>query len=363
MSSIWGNSVKISLFGESHGPLIGCVLDGLPSGIKLDLDFIKREVDRRSAKSYKLATPRKEDDEFEIVSGYFNGYTTGTPLAILIKNKNTKSSDYNQYNLRPGHADYTAFLRYNGFQDYRGGGHFSARITASLVAAGAICKQVLKHINKKINIGSRIASIKDIKDLDITDWRDYIDLDLSTKKYPLIDDSKAVEIESEIRKYQLQKDSIGGVVEAWITGLPGGLGDPFFNSIESQLSSILFSIPAVKGIEFGLGFEMTRQTGSFVNDSFIIKDGEIYTDTNNNGGINGGISNGMPIIFRLAFKPTPSIAQKQTTVKFDDLETIDYEIKGRHDPCVVLRAPVIVESVTAIAILNIILGRKDIWNH
>lgn len=356
MSSIWGTNLKVSLFGESHSSGIGCVIDGLPSGIELDIDAVKKDVLRRSAKSYNLATPRKEDDDFIILSGFFNGRTTGTPLSFIIENKNTKSKDYKPNILRPGHADYTAYKRYKGYQDYRGGGHFSGRLTAPLVIAGAVAKQVLKSLINDINIGSRIVSINSIEDVKIKNHTEYYDLDLSDKKYPVINDDIIDKFEEKVKEANKNKDSVGGIIETWITGLPAGIGDPFFNSIESELSSLIFSIPAVKGLEFGLGFEFAQKTGFETNDSFVFENGEIKTETNNNGGINGGISNGQPIVFRAVIKPTATISKQQKTIDYETKENIICEYGGRHDPCIVLRAPVVFESVTALGILNLVLG-------
>lgn len=354
MNSVWGNKVVISIFGESHGEAIGCVLDGLPSGISLDLDSIQNNLERRSAKNYKLATPRKEQDKFEIVSGFFNGKTTGTPLCAFIKNENTRSRDYQPNLLRPGHADYTAFMRYSGFQDYRGGGHFSGRLTAPLVIAGSICSQVLKQLYPEITINSRIVSIGKVEDKRILDLEEFENITLDPF-FPLFSPELKELMQSEIKNARNSLDSVGGVVECWINNVPAGIGNPIFNSIESQLSSILFSIPAVKGVEFGTGFDLAKMNGSIANDNLYIEDTQIKTRTNHNGGINGGISNGMPIIFKCAFKPTPSIAQIQNTVDFETKENKTIEVHGRHDPCIVLRAPVVVEAAAAICILNLLL--------
>lgn len=357
MNSIWGNNILVSVFGESHGFEIGCVIDGLPSGIELDIEAIKEEVSRRSASSYDLATPRKEPDNFEIVSGFFEGKTTGTPLCAVIKNTNTRSHDYNKNLIRPSHADYTAFKRYKGYQDYRGGGHFSGRLTAPIVIAGAICKQVLTSLIPDLKIGSRIVSIGSIEDKKNLNWKEFEQLDLDPY-FPIIDSDLKPEIQELVRSKRKSRDSVGGIVEVWILNTPAGIGNPIFNSVESQLSSIIFSIPAVKGIEFGLGFDLARSYGSEVNDGFYSEDGMIFTYTNNNGGINGGISNGMPINFKCAIKPTPSISQKQRTIDYSDKSNTEIEIHGRHDPCIVLRAPVVLESATAICILDLVLDSK-----
>lgn len=359
MSSTWSNNLKISLFGESHGPAIGCVLDNLPSGITLDFENINYALDRRSAKRYKNATPRKEADEFEILSGYFNNKTTGTPLACIIRNTNTRSRDYEPELLRPGHADYTAYKRYKESQDYRGGGHFSGRITAPLVLAGAICKEIINAKYPQIKIGSRILSVGEKKDREIIDWKEYLDLDLTKKHLPVLEDSFEEVIEDQIQEYRKKSNSIGGIVEGWVTGLEPGIGDPFFDSVESKLSSLLFSIPAIKGVEFGEGFNITIMSGIEANDAFIIEGEEIQTQTNHNGGINGGISNGLPIVFKCAVKPTPSIAQTQKTVNYLTKEETTINIKGRHDPSILLRVPVVIEAVTAICILDFLLGKSS----
>ncbi len=355
VSSIWGDLIKISIFGESHGKAIGCVIDGLPSGISIDTKLINKDLLRRSAKSYELATPRKEADHFEIISGFFNNKTTGTPLCCMIENTDTRSKDYSPEILRPGHADYTAYVRYKGFQDYRGGGHFSGRITAPLVIAGSICKQVLHSIEPEIKFGSRIISIENINDKKTLNWKDYLKLDLSELKYPFINQELIPKVENRIKEVIKEGDSLGGIVECWITGIKAGIGNPFFDSVESELASLLFSIPAVKGVEFGSGFDLTRMKGSQANDSIRIDNGKIYTQTNNNGGINGGITNGMPIIFRVAIKPTPTIKKEQKTINYKLKENIIHQFRGRHDPCIILRVPVVIESISAIALLNLIL--------
>ncbi len=363
MSSIWGNKIKLSIFGESHGIAIGVNIDGLPPGIELDLDEIKFEMDRRSPGKDNLSTARKEMDVFEILSGYFRDKTTGTPLCIMIRNNDTISKDYEKTkNLaRPGHADYTGNIMYEGFNDYRGGGHFSGRITAPLVFAGAIAKQILR--SKGIYIGSHIKSIGSIED----DSFDYVEIkeelleELKNKRIPTIDRSKAEEMEKLILDAKFNLDSVGGIIEVAIINIKAGLGSPFFDSVESRLSQMIFSIPGVKGIEFGQGFDMTEMNGSNANDELYIEDGIVKTYTNNNGGILGGITNGMPIVFRTAFKPTASIAKKQRTIDMERQENVSIEIVGRHDPCIVLRALPVVEAATALVILDLLLESKFIW--
>lgn len=356
MSSVWGDKIKISLFGESHGDAIGVVIDGLPSGIELDLDFIKNEMMRRKPGKNNYSTTRCEDDEFKIISGYFNGKTTGTPLCSIIENKNKKSKDYDKIKniIRPGHADYTGYIKYKGFNDYRGGGHFSGRITAPLVFTGAIAKQILKE--KGILIGAHIKSIGNIFD----DSFDYCNVNkavlekIAKKEFPVIDDEKGNRMKEYILDLKNKGDSVGGIIETAILNINAGIGSPFFDSVESKLAHILFSVPSVKGVEFGEGFNITTMTGSEANDEYYIDEGIIKTKTNNNGGILGGITNGMPIVFKVAIKPTPSIFKAQRSVNIETMEEVDFEIQGRHDACIVPRVVPVIEAVTAICILDII---------
>ncbi|SHI75568.1 chorismate synthase [Lutispora thermophila] len=357
MSGIWGNRLKVSIFGESHGEAIGAVIDGLPPGIKLDLEAVRSQMKRRAPGQGGITTARREEDEFQILSGFFNGYTTGTPLAFIIKNNDTRSSDYEYLKNvpRPGHGDYTGKIKYRGYNDYRGGGHFSGRITAPIVFVGAICRQFLEE--KGIYIGSHIKNIGKADD----DSFDAVHIDkdlifkLNVMRLPLIAEEKIKDMESEIMLAKADGDSIGGSVECAVIGLGAGLGEPFFDSVESRLAHILFSIPGVKGVEFGSGFSSVRMRGSEVNDEFYIQDGEIKTKTNHCGGILGGITNGMPIIFRVAIKPTPSIAKNQKSVDMTKMETVDLNIKGRHDPCIVPRAVPVVEAAAAIGIIDFVL--------
>jgi chorismate synthase len=359
MGSTWGNRFKISIFGESHGNGIGAVIDGLPSGIEIDLNRVQDELNRRAAKGNPLATPRKEQDQIEILSGLFNGKTTGAPLTGLIRNENIRSGDYSKTKdiMRPGHADYVSNIKYGGFQDYRGGGHFSGRLTAPLVFAGSIAKEVLKVIKPEIQIGSRIFSIANISDDDLPNWKAYNDLknQIINPKFPLFNPKLENEMKDEIIKAMKEDDSVGGIIEGYVIGLEAGIGNPFFESIESQLSSLLFSIPGVKGVTFGGGFDLTRDRGSEVNDPIRINNGSIETTTNHNGGINGGISNGMPMVYKVAMKPTPSIGKLQKTINLSEDKNVDLEIKGRHDPCIVVRAFPVVEAVTAICLVDFLL--------
>ncbi|HEY8804641.1 MAG TPA: chorismate synthase [Clostridium sp.] len=356
MSGQWGKKVKYSIFGESHGKGIGITIDGLPSGIKLDMDFITNEMQRRAPGRDDFSTKRKEGDKVEILSGYFNGYTTGTPLCGVIFNENQNSKDYDKLkNLaRPGHADFTGKVKYSGFNDYRGGGHFSGRITAPLVFAGAVAKQIL--FDKGICIGSHILSIGSAFDsyFDGVNLSEKILVDVLKKDFPVLDDLKGEEMKKIILKAKKETDSVGGIIEAAILKLPCGLGEPFFDSIESNLAQLLFSVPAVKGVEFGTGFEITKLRGSKANDVLYMDNGSVLTTTNNNGGINGGISNGMPVVFRVAMKPTPSIAKTQNTVDMESCKNTELSVTGRHDPCIVLRALPVIEACAAMSILDFI---------
>lgn len=357
MSGIWGNRIKISIFGESHGEAIGAVIDGLSPGIKLDLEAIRFQMKRRAPGQSGIATSRREEDEFHIVSGYFNGYTTGTPLAVIIKNNDTRSGDYEYLKdvPRPGHGDYTGRIKYNGYNDYRGGGHFSGRITAPLVFAGAICRQILEE--KGIHIGSHIKNIGGIDDdsFDAVHVEKEMIRRLNSMRLPLIAEEKIRDMEAEILAAKADGDSVGGSIECAVIGLSAGLGEPFFDSVESRLSHILFSIPGVKGVEFGSGFSASRMRGSEVNDEFYIQDGEVKTKTNHCGGIQGGITNGMPVIFRVAIKPTSSIEKTQKSIDMRKMEEVELNIKGRHDPCIVPRAVPVVETAAAVAIIDFVL--------
>ena len=331
MKNIFGNHISVTLFGESHGPAIGAVIDGLAPGIPVDEDFIRAQLAKRRP-SGKISTARVEQDEFSILSGAFEGHTTGTPLCISIPNTVQKSKDYSKTRslARPGHADYTAYCKYHGFEDYRGGGHFSGRITAALVAAGGILIPALEK--KGIKIETRIVRCGGVEG----------DFDA---------------IRAAIEKAAEEGDSVGGIIETTISGLPAGVGEPWFDSVESLLSHALFSIPAVKGVSFGDGFGMAELKGSEANDPFAIDGDRIVTTKNSNGGINGGISNGMPILIQTAIKPTPSIYKAQKTVDFMNHNDADLQIEGRHDPCIVHRACVVADSVCAMVIADLLAGR------
>lgn len=355
MSGMWGSKIKLSIFGESHGNAIGITIDGLPEGFSIDMDKIMMEMARRAPGKSSLSTPRKESDIPEILSGYFEGKTTGTPLCAIIRNSNTKSKDYSKLKdvMRPGHADYTGAIRYKGFNDYRGGGHFSGRITAPLVFAGAICKQILEV--KGIIVSAHINSIGKIKDCSFleSDISDELLNSFKEKELPLINTKLEDEMRQEILRARSSGDSIGGTIECAILGVSPGIGDPFFDSVESTLAHLMFSVPAVKGIEFGKGFDISKMRGSEANDEYYLENGNIKTKTNNNGGILGGITNGMPIIFNVAIKPTASIFKEQNAVNIVTMEETTLCIEGRHDPCIVQRALPVIEAVAAIGITEL----------
>lgn len=362
MSSIWGNNIKISIFGESHGKAVGVVIDNLPPGEKINFEEINFQIKRRRPGGSDMASERKENDKIKIMSGILNNTTTGTPLCCFIYNKNNISHDYeqNKFLLRPGHADYTGHVRYRGFEDFRGGGHFSGRLTAPLVFAGAICKQILER--RGITIGAHISSVGNVLD----DSFDFVNIskefleELSLEFFPVINKETKLKMQNKIKEIKYDNDSIGGTVECAIIGVPTGIGNPIFDNIESKISSIIFGIPGVKGIEFGNGFKSSTMRGSNNNDAFILKNNKIKTLTNNHGGILGGITSGMPIIFKTAFKPTPSIKKVQKTVNLKNKLEQELHIKGRHDPCIVVRAIPAIESSAAIAILDFMLTKIDI---
>lgn len=355
MKNTFGNNIGITLFGESHGEAIGCVLDGIAPGIEVDEDFIALQMEKRKGIS-SISTPRREADRVRILSGVFEGKTTGTPIAIMIENQSQHSKDYSATKdlARPSHADFTAQCKYGGFQDYRGGGHFSGRITAPIVAAGAIC---LKALSKKgIEIGTHIACCGGVKDRAFHCLSEDIAL-LKEKEMPVLCENAEKEMIAAIEKARNEGDSVGGVLTTAVTGVPAGVGEPWFDTAEGVLSHALFSVPGIKGVEFGAGFAFSGMKGSQANDPFFTKDGRVQTKTNNNGGINGGITNGMPIVFSCAVKPTPSIFKEQETVNFKTNENTVLSIKGRHDPAIIHRARVVVDSVTAITLCDLLAGR------
>ena len=355
MKNTFGNNVSITLFGESHGEAIGCVLDGIAPGIEVDEDFIALQMEKRKGIN-SISTPRREADKVRILSGVFQGKTTGTPIALMIENQTQHSKDYSATKdlARPSHADYTAECKYHGYQDYRGGGHFSGRITAPLVAAGAIC---LKALSKKgIEIGTHISSCADINDRDFDNLAEDIAL-LKDREMPVLCCEASEKMLSAIETARNDGDSLGGKLTTAVIGMPQGVGEPWFDTVEGVLSHALFSIPAIKGVEFGLGFDFATKKGSDANDEFAMVNGSVQTKTNNNGGINGGITNGMPIVFSCAVKPTPSIFKQQNTIDFKKNEDAVLNIKGRHDPAIIHRARVVVDSVTAITLCDLLATR------
>ena len=360
MSSTYGENLKLSIFGQSHGPAIGMTLDGIPAGLPVDADKLQDFLNRRAPGQNDWSTPRREEDRPEFLGGILDGYTCGAPIAAMIRNKNTRSGDY--ANLkdcpRPGHADYTAQIKYGGFQDAAGGGHFSGRLTAPLCIAGGLCKQWLEEMG--IQIGAYISSIGGA----YGETLDPVHPDLSKIQigFPVVedeDDQVSDSLKSIIDNARNQNDSVGGEIDCFIQGLPAGIGEPMFGGVESRIAQIIYGIPAVKGLEFGSGALSASRKGSENNDDYMMRDGIICTATNHCGGITGGITNGMPVYFRVAFKPTPSIAKPQQSISLSKGENTTLEIKGRHDPCIVPRAVPVVEAAAAIAIFDLILGNTQ----
>ena len=359
MKSSTGQCLELTLFGESHSASIGAILNGMPAGIPVDETEIDRQMDKRRAKG-NISTKRHEADRVIIESGIFNGYTTGTPIGLRIENTVQRSKDYEETKFlpRPSHADYTAFLRYGGYQDYRGGGHFSGRLTAPIVAAGAICMQALAR--RGILIGSHIRTLHTLSDRPFS-----TDEALLRGEIAQMNDAEIAVLDEAVRVQMIERmeaaakagDSVGGTVETAVIGLPGGVGEPFFGSVESRLSAFLFSIPAVKGVIFGDGDQMCAMYGSEANDPFCMKDGKVSTKTNHNGGINGGITNGMPVRFTTMIKPTPSIFLAQETVNLQTGEDASLQIHGRHDPAIIHRARVVLDSAAAIVLLDLLIER------
>lgn len=355
MKNTFGSSVALSVFGESHGAAVGAVLDGMAAGVKVDEHFIRSQLTLRRPAG-KISTSRVEEDKFVIESGVYNGRTTGTPICIVIPNENTRSGDYSATRAlaRPGHADYTAYCKYHGFEDYRGGGHFSGRVTAGVVAAGAIAIAALRE--KGIYIGTHISRCGGVSDRSFGDMAADIAA-VNAKVFAVLDSASEQNMLTAIEAAARDGDSVGGVLETAVTGLPEGVGEPFFDTLESVLAHALFAVPAVKGVEFGSGFALADMRGSAANDPFAIKGGRVTTVTNNNGGINGGITNGMPVIFRCAVKPTPSVSLVQQTVNIMDGTDAELAVRGRHDPCIVHRARVVVDSVVAVALCDMLAMR------
>ncbi len=350
MKNTFGNQITLTLFGESHGPAIGAVIGGLPAGIRLDTSFIAEKLARRRPQS-AIDTPRREKDEFQILSGVYQNKTTGAPLCIVIPNENTKSDDYTYGIARPSHADYTAFSKYHTHEDYRGGGHFSGRITAAIVAAGAILQLALLFIG--IDIGTHILQCGNAHDRAFDNIEDDLKL-LHQRPFPTLEACAEASITAEILQAREEKDSIGGKTQTAIRGLIPGLGEPFFDSVESQLSHALFSIGGIKGVEFGAGFSLCTMRGSEANDPFFARNGIVYTATNHAGGINGGITNGMPIVFQCAVRPTPSIAKEQDTVNFLTRENVKHSVKGRHDPAIVRRICPVIDALSALVVCDLL---------
>ena len=354
MSSCFNGGITVSLFGESHGRGIGVVMDNLPAGEEIDLDKIAGFMARRAPKKDGTSTMRSETDIPEIISGFYDGKTTGEALCAVIKNKDQHSSDYKSISelARPGHADYTGFLRYKGANDPRGGGHFSGRLTAPLVFLGAVCEQLLEK--RGVTTAAHIYSVGNERDLpfDSVSVSAKCLREVKTRYLPVLNPDSDIKMRSVINNAKKALDSVGGIIECCSVGFPAGFGSPIFDGIENRISQLVFGIPAIKGIEFGAGFKAAEMNGSENNDEFYAENGEIKTRTNNAGGILGGISNGMPIIFRVAVKPTPSIARSQNTVNFIKKENAVMEIKGRHDPCIVPRAVPCVEAAMNIALMS-----------
>ncbi|MGM9518544.1 MAG: chorismate synthase [Acidaminococcus sp.] len=355
MSSVMGERIKLTIFGESHGPSIGVVMDGLPAGVELDLAAIEKEMKRRAPGSSKLATPRKEADSFTLESGFFNGKTTGMALCARIANTNAHSRDYSKMKevMRPGHGDYPGYVKFHGCNDYRGGGTFSGRLTAPLVFAGAVAKQLLAQ--KGVTVGAHVAALAGIKDKRFNPLGETAETlrSMAEETLPVLDAAVREPMAQAVTAAQKEKDSVGGLIECMAIGLPVGLGEPYFDSVESRLSHALFSVPAVKGIAFGDGFGLAEMRGSEANDPMEYKDGKVVCTTNHNGGVTGGISNGMPLVFTLVIKPTPSIGKTQHTVNVVTKEDTTIEVTGRHDPCILPRAIPVVEAVTAWTLLDL----------
>jgi len=355
MKNTFGQSVAVTIFGESHGEYIGAVLDGLAPGLYIDRDYIAQMLTLRRPEG-KISTARKEKDEFRIVSGVINDKTTGTPVTILIPNADVKSGDYERMKTlaRPSHADYTAECKYHGFQDTRGGGHFSGRITAALVAAGAVCRYALEQ--KGIYIGTHVKKCAGISDREFDKLEDDVK-SVSKKQFAVLDEEKGEAMREAILAAASEGDSVGGILETAVIGLPAGVGEPWFDTVEGMLAHMMFSVPAVKGIEFGAGFKIADMRGSQANDALRIKEGKVISATNHSGGINGGITSGMPVVFRTAIKPTPTIFQPQETVDYRTMTEAVLLPEGRHDPAIVHRARVVQDAACAIAVCDALAMR------
>ena len=357
MSSTYGENLKLSIFGQSHGQGIGMTLDGIPAGLSVDLDKLQQFLNRRAPGQNDWSTPRREEDRPEFLAGLLDGYTCGAPIAAVIYNKNTRSKDYSNLHdvPRPGHADYTAQIKYGGYQDVAGGGHFSGRLTAPLCIAGGLCKQWLEAMG--IRIGARICGIGGVYDSFEPDPL-HIPLDEICEDFPVFTPSAGEKMRQAIAEARADGDSVGGSIECYITGLPAGIGDPMFGGMESRIAQIVYGIPAVKCVEFGAGSMVEQMRGSANNDSMFYAGSVVKTTTNHCGGILGGITNGMPVIFRASIKPTPSISRQQQSVSLSAMGNTTLEIKGRHDPCIVPRAVPVIEAAAAIAIYDAVLARR-----
>ena len=352
MSSTYGEFIKLSVFGQSHGTAIGMTLDNVPAGLPVDFTKLHQFLNRRAPGQGDMTTSRKEADTPEFLSGIVDGFTCGAPIAAIIRNTNTRSADYENLKdcPRPGHADYAAQMKYHGYQDVAGGGHFSGRLTAPLCIAGGLCKQWLENMG--IRIGCHIVSIGGIADEPVyLDWINP-DLDQIPEGFPVLNPASAEKMQNAIAKAKADGDSVGGLIECITTGLPAGIGDPMFLGMESRIAQIIYGIPAVKGLDFGSGFSGSYLLGSQNNDAYTVKDGKILTLTNNAGGILGGITTGMPLVFQVAIKPTPSIAKPQNSVSISQLQNVPLQIHGRHDPCIVPRAVPVIEAAAALAIFD-----------
>ena len=358
MASYLGEHIHVSVFGQSHSPAIGVVVDGLPAGERVDMEELGRFLKRRAPGQNATSTPRKEADLPQFLSGLVDDVTCGAPLAALIENTNTRSQDYAQLRdkPRPGHADFTAQVKYGGFQDVAGGGHFSGRLTAPLCIAGGICLQMLKR--RGIEVAAHIASVAGEADRPFDPMGESVETMEKLKRapFPVLDEKAGERMRKVILQAKEEGDSVGGIVECLVTGVPAGLGEPMFGGMENRLAAALFGIPAVKGVEFGVGFGVAKMRGSENNDPFTVKDGKVVTQTNHAGGILGGITNGMPLVFRLAFKPTPSIAKQQQTVSMSKKQVEELVVTGRHDPCIVPRAVPVVEAVTALVLSDLLFS-------
>ncbi len=349
-STFHGHKLHISVFGQSHSEAIGVTLDGLPAGISVDLDELQSFLNRRAPGRNEWSTKRKEEDVPEFLCGLMNGFTCGAPLTAVIYNRNKRASDYSAFQSvpRPGHADYTAMVKYKGYQDFSGGGHFSGRMTAPLCVAGGILIQEL--FRKGIRIRARILSIAGI--CDVSDFTDSV----SDKSFPVVSDEAGEKMRSAIRDAHEEGDSVGGIIECVVDGVPAGIGEPIFDGIENQIARLAFAIPAVKGIEFGAGFAVAKMRGSENNDAFTVIGDRVVTETNHSGGILGGITSGNSLVFRIAVKPTPSISKVQHSVNLGTLQSEELKISGRHDPCIVPRAVPVAEAIAAIAVADYLLG-------